>query len=187
MSDGIFKIAYDRVENLLAAISERQFKGAPHPRDGVYVDDPDLASMLREIARVREVSEADAIAAQRQIDAKRQLEFEELLRREKACFEKADAAMLFRVENLARRHIDVIAATADCARFFARRVGHVQAEKNATVRRYKQEYIEGLRRQSPSVWRALRAGVPGVVSKIGNHAIVRGKGETVYSPLGVVD
>ena len=187
MGDARFELAYERVESLLSSIRSRQFAtDDDQPLDLVVTAHPGLANQLRAIARVREVTDADAITIQKQMDAVFMRESVALLEKSNACLAKSPDATLFKVENTARNSIDVIAANADCARFFAHRVGHVQSENNAKVFRYKQLHIDNLRSKSPAVWQAIRAGVPGVVTKIGNHAVVRGKSEIVYTPLSVI-
>jgi hypothetical protein len=182
-----FEVAYQRVERLLASIRDRQLNlEDADPINLVNADDPAVAMTLRRIARSRDVNDADAMMVQAAIDEETSKNFQHRMQRRDECLSASEQATLFRVENSARRSIDIIASSSDCARFLSHRSGHVHDEKNTTVFRYNNEYIKKLKSKSPALWRAVRAGVPGVVAHVGNHVIVTGAQEVVYTPISVV-
>lgn len=188
MDDPDFSVANDRVNRLLEAIRYRQLKsGGLAPIDDLITDNPKLAYRLRLIARGREITDEDAILVQREMDAELVREMVARMEQQNRCYENCENLVLFQVENKGRNRIDVLAADSTCAKVLARLAGHVQTEANARVFRYRQTYLDDIRKKSPALWRAIKGGIPGVVTKVGNHVIVRNKTEVVYSPLSAID
>lgn len=184
MPESTLDVADERARNLLSSISERQFTAdEAQPLDQINTDSPDLLLFLKRIALERDVTVDDAIAIQQRLDKEQQTRLRAEIDRREGCFAQADGMALFKVHNTAGRKIDVIAASADCAKFFAHWFGHVHEEGNASVFRYKDEYVRDLRSKKPAIWQAIRAGIPGVIKSVGNHAIVKGETETVYNPI----
>lgn len=101
------------------------------------------------------------------------------------CWKKCEDLSVFKVYNSNSRPITVLAKDAKCAVNLAQVAGHIKEERNGVASKMPDEEVAKLRKDGSALGRAIVGGLPGVVQKVGNNVMLKGR-DVVYIPLRVV-
>jgi hypothetical protein len=182
-----YAMACSKADRLLKEIRSKQFRqDSDDALDNIDTKNHKLRIAIADLAYAgQDISVEDVVRIDHDIHADYRNKALAQLAKNQRCHLRSESLKLFRVENRAGRNIDVAALDVDCARMFASSAGHVRDAKNAKIFVYGDDWLENQRKEGSAVWRALRAGVPGVLKTVGNHVIIESKAK-VYSALSPV-
>ncbi len=155
------------------------------PFDGEDLEDTKLVSQLMTLARQRTLRLQDVTDALQVIRSAERDALMKAVKRISQCHAPSSSLKLYSVTNKAGNDIKILAASADCARFFAYNSGHVREEANAKVFLYNEKHIAELKISGSATGRAIREGVPGVLKSVGSGIVIEQAGK-VYVPLTVI-